>query len=144
MVGNISLDDFVELQHLVGKYMWLVDAGDSEGFAALWTEDGVLSGATTAPFAGHEALKQVPAGVKSGWNGALRHHAGSLSASYGATRDEAIVRFYTLVTTWNEVQPKLFGFGVSEMQVARRSREWKIKSNAVTMLVPSRALGDAS
>jgi hypothetical protein len=141
MTKNISVEDFVTLQNLVGKYQWLVDGGDSEGWAALWTEDGVFSGGATQPFAGHEALKQVPAWVRSGWNGALRHHAGSLYAEYGATTDEAIVRYYNLVTTWNEAQPKLFTFAVSEMRLVRRAGQWKIASNTITSLAPPRELG---
>jgi hypothetical protein len=139
---NVSVEDFVTLQNLVGKYQWLVDGGDSEGWASLWTEDGVFSGGATEPFAGHDALKQVPAWVKQGWGGALRHHAGSLYAEYGSTADEAIVRYYNLVTTWNEAAPKLFTFAISEMRLVRISGQWKIKSNAVTSLAPPRALGE--
>jgi hypothetical protein len=142
MVKNVSLEDFVALQNLLGRYQWLVDGGDSEGWAALWTEDGVFSGGTAEPFAGHAALKQVPAWVKSGWNGKMRHHTGSLWAEYGASQDEAIVHFYNLVTTWNEAQPKLFTFAVCEMRLLRRGGEWKIKSNTVTSLAPPRALGE--
>src|SRR5271156_2454548 len=56
MARDISVQDFVAIQNLVGKYQWLVDGGDSEGWAALWTEDVAFSGATTEPFVGREAL----------------------------------------------------------------------------------------
>jgi len=139
---EISIEDFVALQNLVGKYQWLVDGGDSDGWASLWTEDGIFSGGATEPFAGHEALRKVPAWVKQGWGGGLRHHAGSLYMEYGSSTDEAVVHYYNLVTTWNEAPPKLFTFAVSEMRLVRRSGQWKIKSNTITSLAPPRALGE--
>jgi hypothetical protein len=139
---DVSVEDFVALQNLVGRYQWLVDGGDSEGWASLWTEDGVFSGGATEPFAGHAALKKVPAWVKEGWGGGLRHQTGSLYAEYGSTTDEAIVHYYNLVTTWNESPPKLFTFAVSEMRLVRLSGRWKIKSNTITSLAPPRALGE--
>ena len=142
MDKTISVEDFVSIQNLIGKYQWLVDGGDSDGWAALWTEDGAFTGGATEPFVGHEALKRVPAWVREGWNGALRHHAGSLYAEYGSSKDEAIARYYNLVTTWNEEQPKLFTFAVSEMRLVRRAGAWKVKSNTITSLAPPRKPGE--
>jgi hypothetical protein len=141
MSKNVSVEDFVALQNLVGKYQWLVDSGDSEGWAALWTEDGAFVGGATEPFIGHEELKRVPAWVRDGWGGKLRHLTGSLYAEYGADENEAIVRYYNLVTTWNGEVPKLFTLSVSQMRLVRRAGEWKIAANDVTNLVPSREFG---
>jgi hypothetical protein len=141
MSKSVTVEDFVALQNLVGKYQWLVDGGDSEAWAALWTEDGAFTGGATQPFVGHEQLKQVPAWVKTGWNGALRHLTGSFYAEYGENTNEVIVRYYNLVTTWNDPSPKLFTMSLSEMRLVRRSGDWKIAANAVTNLVPPRELG---
>jgi len=141
MAKNVSIEDFIALQNLVGRYQWLVDEGDSDGWAALWTEDGAFVGGATQSFIGHEQLKQVPAWVRTGWNGALRHLTGSFYAEYGASANEAIVKYYNLVTVWNEAQPKLFTLAVSRMRLVRRADEWKIAENSVTNLVASRDLG---
>jgi SnoaL-like domain len=142
MTQSVSATDFIALQNIVGKYQWLVDGGDSEGWAALWTEDGAFSGGTAEPFIGHAALKQVPAWIKDGWAGAMRHHAGSIHIEYGASQDEAIVRYYSLVTVWNKPEPELFTFAIAQMRLLRLAGEWKIKSNTVTTLARPRALGE--
>ena len=35
----VSTDDYVSVSDFLGRYAWRVDAGDAEGWAALWTED---------------------------------------------------------------------------------------------------------
>jgi len=61
---------------------------------------------------------------------------------YGKTRDEAIVKYYNLVTTWNEEVPRLFTFALSEMRLVRRGDGWKIATNTVRNLAPTRKHGD--
>jgi hypothetical protein len=141
MSKNVSLEDFVAIQNLIGRYQWLVDSGDSEGWAGLWTEDGAFTGGATQPFIGREELKKVPAWVKTGWNGALRHLSGSFCVEYGAGKDEAVARYYNLVTTWNGAQPKLSTMALSEMRLLRRNGEWMIAANHVTTLIPPLAYG---
>lgn len=142
MTKNVSLEDFVAIQNLVGQYQWLVDGGDSEGWASLWTENGAFVGGAVESFVGHEQLERVPAWVKDGWGGGLRHLSGSFWIEYGATQDEAVARYYNLVTTWNGPEPKLFTMALSEMQLVRRNLQWKIARNTVTNLARSRSLGE--
>jgi hypothetical protein len=142
MTKNVSLEDFVAIQNLVGQYQWLVDGGDSEGWASLWTEDGAFVGGAVESFVGHEQLKRVPAWVKDAWGGGLRHLSGSFWIEYGATQDEAVARYYNLVTTWNGPEPKLFTMALSEMRLVRRNLQWRIARNTVTNLARSRSLGE--
>jgi hypothetical protein len=141
---SISVEDHVAIQNLIGEYQWLVDDGDSEGWAALWTADGAFVGGATEPFVGHEALKGVPAWVKASWNGQLRHTTGSMFIRYGADQDEAIAKYYSLVTTWHEEPPALFVCALSEMTLVRVDGRWKIRRNAVTNLGKTREPGAAS
>ncbi len=141
MSGRISVEDHIAIQNLIGEYQWLVDGGDSEGWAQLWTVDGAFIGGATESFIGHAALKQVPTWVKSSWNGQLRHTTGSLFIRYGASVDEAVAKYYNLVTTWHEEPPALFVCALSEMTLVRISGEWKIKSNVVTNLGKTREPG---
>ncbi len=141
---RISIEDHVAIQNLIGEYQWLVDGGDSDGWAALWTEDGAFLGGATEPFVGHAALKEVPAWVKSSWDGQLRHMTGSMFIRYGASQDEAIARYYNLVTTWHEEPPALFVCALSEMTLVRIGGEWKIRRNLVKNLGKTRAPGATS
>lgn len=97
----VSTDDFCSVSDFFGRYCWLVDAGDEEGWAALWTEDGVFAGVLPDPVVGREALKAIPRNAFASSGGKLRHHVGSLNCDYdGAGRDVVIARYYNLVTNW--------------------------------------------
>jgi uncharacterized protein (TIGR02246 family) len=52
---GLSTDDIVRIQGLAARYNHAVDSGDSEGFTAVFTEDGVLS-AGELQVKGHDAL----------------------------------------------------------------------------------------
>ena len=40
--GTLTAQDFVEIQQLYAKYNWALDSGDSQGYAATFTPDGVF------------------------------------------------------------------------------------------------------
>jgi ketosteroid isomerase-like protein len=141
MTNSIPVEDHVAIQNLIGEYQWLVDGGDSDGWAMLWTEDGAFVGGATEPFVGHDALKQVPAWVKASWDGQMRHMTGSLFIRYGDNQDEAIARYYSLVTTWHEEPPALFVCALCEMTLRRIDGVWKISRNHVTNLGKTREPG---
>jgi len=97
----VSAEDYTSISDFLGRYCWLVDAGDEDGWAALWTENGIFAGVGPEPIVGREALKAVPRGVVAGLNGTARHHAASLCCDYeGDSRDVVIARYYNLVTNW--------------------------------------------
>ncbi len=97
----VTTDDYVSISDFLGRYCWLVDAGDEEGWAALWTEDGVFAGVMPEPVVGREALKGVPRSAFASSGGKLRHLVGSLNCDYAAgERDRAIARYYNFVTNW--------------------------------------------
>ena len=52
---GLSTDDIVTIQGLAARYNHAIDSGDSEGFIACFTEDGVLS-AGELQVKGHDAL----------------------------------------------------------------------------------------
>lgn len=139
---QISVEDFVAIQNLIGEYQWCVDGGDAEGWADLFLEDGAFLGGVTEPVVGREALKAIPPWVQQTWGGRLRHTTGSMHMRYGESTDEVICRYYNLVTTWHEEPPQLFTFALSEMRLARRPEGWKIRSNTVENLARTRAIGE--
>ena len=52
---GLSTEDVVEIQGLAARYNHAVDSGDSEGFIAVFTEDGALT-AGELQVKGHDAL----------------------------------------------------------------------------------------
>lgn len=138
---RLPVEDIVDIQQLIGRYQWLVDGGEADEWADLYTDDGLFAGGATQRFVGREQLKQVPLWVKSSWNGLMRHHSGSLYIERGASDDEALVRYYNFVTSWTDGEPKMFTFALSELKLVRRGEDWKIKEHHARQLVPPRDLG---
>jgi hypothetical protein len=139
---KVTVEDYVAIMNLLGEYQWLVDNGDAEGWVNLWTEDGSYSGGTAEPYVGREQLKRIPEWVKSGWDGKMRHHAGSSFVKYGADTNEIVASHYNLVTTWNEKEPRLFAFSLSEVFFIRQGDDWKITRKTTVPLNTPRKHGE--
>lgn len=63
--GSLTPQDYVEIQQLYARYNFTIDAGDAEGYAALYTPDGTFNA-----FAGHDGLISF----MKGRNGANQRH----------------------------------------------------------------------
>jgi hypothetical protein len=63
----LTTQDYVEIQQLYARYNWAIDAGDVEGYVALYTPDGSFN-----TFNGTEGLrtfmKNRQAGTRRHWN----------------------------------------------------------------------------
>ena len=130
----VSTDDYVSISDFLGRYCWRVDAGDEEGWAALWAEDGVFAGVMPEPVVGREALKAIPRNAFASSKGTLRHHVGSLNCDYeGAGKDVAIARYYNLVTNW--LQGGAFTcLAASTVRLLRNGDSWLIaRSDSVNL-----------
>ena len=132
---KISLEDDISIRNLMGKYQWLVDGGDEEGWASLFTEDGGFIGGLPEPHRGHKELKKIPALVRDMYQDKMRHLTGSFWTEYGASKDEAYARYYALVTTWlKDEGPQFFQMSLCTVHLVRINGEWKIKANNVKNL----------
>ena len=130
----VSTDDFVSVSDFLGRYCWLVDAGDAESWAALWAEDGVFTGVGPEPIVGREALMAIPRGVKTRSGGKLRHLIGNLHCDYAdGARDRIVARYYNLVTTWGS-GGALAGMALSTVRLARAAGGWSILRNDTVYL----------
>jgi ketosteroid isomerase-like protein len=115
-------EDRAAIAQLFADYCWLVDGGDGDGWAALWTEDGAFTGIPD-PLHGRDQLRLMPPGFHDGFGGKLRHHITNLSVKPAG--DSAAVRAYSVVTDWRE-GGKLMSFAKVEAEVVRRPDGWKI------------------
>jgi ketosteroid isomerase-like protein len=131
----VSTDDYVSISDLLGRYCWLVDAGDAEGWAALWTEDAVFAGVLPEPVVGREALKAIPRDSYERLNGTLRHHIGSLNCDYdGLDKNAVIARYYNLVTNWGQ-GGALTCLAASTIRLIRSGDNWLIQRSDSVMSV---------
>ena len=130
----VTTDDYVSISDFLGRYCWRVDAGDDEGWVALWAEDGIFAGVMPEPIVGREALKAIPSNAYASSKGTLRHHVASLSCDYeGDNKDVVIARYYNLVTNW--VQGGAFTCqAASTARLLRNGDSWLIKRNDSVML----------
>src|ERR1044072_3805681 len=93
----VTPEDYAAILNLMGAYQHLVDAGDEEGWAGLFTEDGAFLGLPAAPpeaFVGREGLKAIPRMNLAQAGGRFRHNMLSFTARYGDTHDEAFASYY--------------------------------------------------
>lgn len=130
----VSTDDYVSVSDFFGRYCWRVDAGDEEGWTALWAEDGVFAGVMPEPVVGREALKAIPRSAFAGFGGKVRHHVGSLNCDYDDdSRDIVIARYYNFVTNW--VQGGAFTcFAATTARLKRHGDSWLItRSDTVNL-----------
>ena len=136
----VSSEDYAAMLNLMGIYQHLVDAGDEEGWADLFTEDGAFLGlpeevAPGGGVRGREGLKQVPRMNLASSGGYFRHNLCSFGARYGASRDEAFARYYMIGTASPPGQGTSVVMQVDvTTHLVRIGGAWKIKSNTMAML----------
>lgn len=67
--GELSAQDYFEIQQLYARYNIAIDSGDAEGWAATFTPDGVFNTSN-----GHDALVNFVKTWREKLNGATRKH----------------------------------------------------------------------
>lgn len=97
-----DIADKIEIAEVLARYCHRVDHNDAEGWAALFTDDGVFDVVGVMRFAGTEQLRAMPGVVQQHGNGKWRHQITSIAVDAGANRDSARVQAYGLVTEWAE------------------------------------------
>jgi hypothetical protein len=124
----IAPEDFIAISDHMGRYCWKVDEGDEDGWAALWTEDGVFTGVFPEPVVGREALKGVPRQEKQTADGRMRHMIANLHCDYQGDRDTVLARYYNLVTTWID-GGRFACMATSQVLLVRDGAGWLVKRN---------------
>jgi hypothetical protein len=125
----VSTEDFVAISDHMGRYCWAVDEADEEGWAALWTEDGVFTGATPEPVIGREALKGVPRHEKQLANGRMRHMIANLHCDYvDGDRNTVLAQYYNMVTSWIDMG-RFTCMAVCKVILVRNGAGWLVKRN---------------
>jgi hypothetical protein len=136
----VSPEDYAALLNLMGTYQHLVDSGDEDGWADLFTEDGAFLGmpedaGPPDSFRGREGLKKVPRITFGNFGGKFRHNLCSFGAVYGDTRDEAFAQYYIVGTISTPAEGAKILIQVDvRTHLVRIGGEWKIKSNRMEVV----------
>jgi uncharacterized protein (TIGR02246 family) len=109
----------VAVSRILARCAHTADSGDGEGYAALFTEDGLIEGLPNGPFRGREEIARYYTGRKLD-DPPRRHHVSTIDTWF----DEAGVlrsRSYFSIVGSNLVA------GVYEHEFARAGDDWLIK-----------------
>jgi hypothetical protein len=137
----LNSKDYSLIVNLMGKYQHLVDDGDEDGWADMYTEDGAFLGvggddaSLDDDHRGREGLKKIVKMNIDNGGGRFRHNLCSFSAEYGANTDEAFARYYMIGTISPPGEGTRIALQVDvRTHLVRIAGEWKIKSNRMTAL----------
>lgn len=128
----VSVEDHVRIAEHLAKYCWTVDEIDGEGWADLFTPDGVFAGALPEVVAGRESLRQVPVNAGA-LIGEMRHFITNLCCDYAGNRDTVTTRYYTCITSWNG-GGSFFALALATAELVRSGDGWLIRRSDNVML----------
>src|SRR5579862_6870195 len=120
----LTIDDHTQIHQLMARYCWLVDEGEGDAWANLWTADGSFTG-IPEPLQGYEGLRKMPASFWGISEGKLRHQITNILASAGNREGEAQVRAYSVVSDWRD-GGKPLAFAKVNFTLLREQGSWKI------------------
>lgn len=124
MERQVRADDAYAIHDLLARYCWCFDEGDADGYAALWTGEGELTG-FGEPVRGMAALRKLLGDSYADSQGKLRHLLTSVTLRYGADADTATAKGYNVVTRWNSGGTLVFN--VQETFELRRTADgWRL------------------
>jgi hypothetical protein len=129
----VSTEDYVEINDRLGRYCWMLDNADEDGWIGLWREDGTLVGLGPQPIVGREALRHVPRKFGE-YAGRRRHLACNLFCDYGESRNAIDAKFYNFVSGWSDAGGEASLFAICEASFVREGGQWLIARNMLRLL----------
>ncbi|HUE09979.1 MAG TPA: nuclear transport factor 2 family protein [Steroidobacteraceae bacterium] len=132
MHNKLDFEARQDIADLFGRYCHRVDGGDGEGWAALFTDDGIFDVPGAIHLEGHEQLRNMPGIVLQQGAGKWRHQVTNIVAESGDTPDTARVRAYGVLSDWRNSNSNSSGTLVSfsdyHVNLRRLEGEWRIQS----------------
>ncbi len=132
----IDIADQLTIDQILAQYCWAFDQGDGDAYAALFAEDGELTGFGD-PIRGRAALAELVKGTLSQSHGKWRHHLTSVLFSYVEGKNRVEAKGYQLVTNWNETPPTLHMMVEPRWILTRAGNGWEIASIDLQFVGPS-------
>jgi hypothetical protein len=136
MALAVSVEDYLAVQDMLGRYCWSIDSNRGEEWASLYTENGIFEGTRPEPVIGRAALVEVPGQLNAHFGGRMRHQVGNLVVDRGEDDNRLVARFYNQVSLWGDGGGKLMMMALSTAKLVRMgpSAPWKIERNSIEVL----------
>lgn len=130
-MNGITSDDRVAIAELFARYCHSVDHGDTAGWTALFTPDGVFEVAGAIRLEGQAQVAAMPGVVTEHGGGKWRHQITNIIVAPGPDENVAQVSAYGLVTDWgNGGKPASFTDYTITLQ--RDAGGWRIRNLLAT------------
>jgi actinorhodin biosynthesis protein ActVIA len=118
--GKLTSDDLVEIQQLYAKYNWALDSGDSQGYAATFTPDGVFNNN-----AGHDAIVKFADTFHAGVGTHVKHWNTNLMITPSATGASGQV--YLVLVDYATKPPTIFTSATYADELVKTPQGWRFK-----------------
>lgn len=120
--GQLTAQDYVEIQQLYARYNWAIDAGDVEGYVALYTPDGQFN-----TFSGAEGLRTF---MKNRQGGTRRHWNSNLVIT--PSPDGAAGKVYLLLVDVGQKPPAISSAARYADVLVKTASGWRFKRRQTT------------
>jgi hypothetical protein len=118
--GKLTTDDLVEIQQLYAKYNWTLDSGDSQGYAATFTPDGVFNNNN-----GHDAIVKFADGFHAGLGAHVKHWNTNLMITPSPTGANGQV--YLVLVDYATKPPSIFTSAAYTDELVKTAQGWRFK-----------------
>ena len=121
--GKLTTDDLVEIQQLYAKYNWTLDSGDSQGYAATFTPDGVFNNNV-----GHDAIVKFADTFHAGLGARVKHWNTNLMITPSPTGANGQV--YLVLVDYSTKPPSIFTSASYSDELVKTAQGWRFKKRA--------------
>jgi hypothetical protein len=128
MSNKLDLEARQDISDLFSRYCHRVDSGDGEGWAALFTDNGVFEVPGAIRLEGEAQLRGMPGIVLQQGGGKWRHQVTNLVAEAGDGPDTARVKAYGVLSDWSNGSGVLTSFSDYRINLRRLQGAWRIES----------------
>ena len=118
--GKLTTDDLVEIQQLYARYNWTLDSGDSQGYAATFTPDGVFNNNN-----GHDAIVKFADGFHAGLGAHVKHWNTNLMITPSPTGASGQV--YLVLVDYATKPPSIFTSAAYTDELVKTAQGWRFK-----------------
>lgn len=118
----LSPQDYVDIQQLYARYNWTIDAGDVEGYVALYTPDGTFN-----TFTGADGLRTF---MKNRQGGTRRHWNSNLVIT--PSREGAVGKVYLMLVDVGTKPPSISTAARYDDSLVKTAQGWRFKKRQTT------------
>ena len=121
--GTLTAQDIVDIQQLYARYNWALDSGDSEGYAATFTPDGVFNNNV-----GHDAIVKFADTFHAGLGAHVRHWNTNLLIQ--PSPEGASGQVYLVLVDFGSKPPTIATSASYSDQLVKTAQGWRFKKRA--------------